>query len=353
MKGGLDDIRIYNEVLTPDEVRSSMSGTGVSSLLSVSGMFACWPMENSGTDLSGHGYNLSVNYGAAFTTDRKQGVASLKLDGSNDYAASPSMNPGNEFTVSMWTKIPAGISNIQTLFGNTTSGASSNGFKLYVNTYNTNDQKIAFESGDGTSSAITSSASGLFSFGQWNHIAVTVNRNTGTVKIYYNGTDVTSANAIHTTFKTSGALWLGKMTNSVFAMKGQMDDIRIYNRVLTDPEVKTVMQSYSQDFYKSANSAGGAFNDESLNPGENQDNDKSGINFIAYPNPFSDVINISGNGDINRVEIIDLTGRILQTVVPDGESEISVNTGDLKAGIYLIRVSSTDHRFGVKKVIRY
>ena len=153
-------------------------------------------------------------------------VHRLHFDGSNDYASTATLNTGNLFTFTAWVKIPAGKSGIQTIVANGPSGSSSNAFKLMVNTYGTTDRKIIFESGNGSSSAVTRSMAGVFSFDKWNHIAVSVNRSTGAVRLYLNGEDVTSEKGLHTGFNTTASLRLGIMTNNGFGMRGQIDDAR-------------------------------------------------------------------------------------------------------------------------------
>ena len=163
------------------------------------GLIAYWPVDNSSADMSGNGYNLSLVNGPPYSTDSQQGTHSpFTSTASDDYAVSPAIDLGNTFTLAMWVKIPSSRSNIQTVIANGNSGANSNGFKVLVNTYGTTDRRIYFESGDGTVAAISRTNTGVFDFGTWNHLAVTVDRTTGAAHIFYNGTDVTVDIASHT-----------------------------------------------------------------------------------------------------------------------------------------------------------
>ena len=51
------------------------------------GVIAIWPLDNSGSDISGNNHNLTLFNGSTYSTDRKQGTNSLSLDGVDDYAS--------------------------------------------------------------------------------------------------------------------------------------------------------------------------------------------------------------------------------------------------------------------------
>ncbi|WP_417355170.1 T9SS type A sorting domain-containing protein [Flavobacterium sp.] len=87
-------------------------------------------------------------------------------------------------------------------------------------------------------------------------------------------------------------------------------------------------------------------------------NELSTDNFLAtqlsiYPNPSSDVINITNASNIllNGVEIIDLNGRVVKSAKFNGVSEAQVNISDLSAGMYLMNVSS-DQGTTTKKIVK-
>lgn len=73
-------------------------------------------------------------------------------------------------------------------------------------------------------------------------------------------------------------------------------------------------------------------------------------NFAVYPNPATDVINISNvNGlEITKSTITDINGRIVKTI----NSAIStINVGDLSAGVYFLNVTTTTGN-GTTKIIK-
>lgn len=87
-------------------------------------------------------------------------------------------------------------------------------------------------------------------------------------------------------------------------------------------------------------------------------NELSTDDFLAsqlsiYPNPSSDVINITNASNIllNGVEIVDLNGRVVKSAKLNGVSEAQVNISDLSAGMYLMNVSS-DQGTTTKKIVK-
>ncbi|WP_160138510.1 T9SS type A sorting domain-containing protein [Chryseobacterium sp. c4a] len=70
--------------------------------------------------------------------------------------------------------------------------------------------------------------------------------------------------------------------------------------------------------------------------------------FIIYPNPVKDILNIKTKETINKIEIYDLAGRIINS---KNVKENSVNVSDLIKGSYLIKLFLKDKVF-VQKFIK-
>ncbi len=324
------------------------------------GLIAYWPVDNSGADMSGNAYNLSLVNGTTYSSDSQQGTQSLSLDGVDDYAVSPAIDLGNTFTLAMWVKMPS-RSNIQTLIANGPSGSSSNGFKVLVNTYGTMDRKISFESGDGTVTSITRSAANVFGFGTWDHVAVTVNRATGEVHIFYNGSDVNLDVASHTAFKNNDVIRLGRMTNNNFGMQGLLDDVRIYNRILSQPEIQALLTPPSITIQKPGSAdlntgrdALSSMNDLPDGSDRTSVAETNGSQQIQiYPNPFTSELNISTSAELSRIELIDLSGKVVRFLSVKGQTYITLSTEDLKPGMYLLKISRIKGPLEMIKVIKY
>ena len=205
-------------------------------------MIAFWAFEEgSGTtaqDSTDNNHDGTLTNGAAFNADEKYGAYSIYLDGTDDYMNAGTIDLGNQFTVSLWTKIPSsGINDLQTLVANTASGSTQNGMKIYVNSYLTTDRAIIVETANGTTGNYASTGTNVFALDQWNHIAVTMDKTNGKALIYYNGTKVSSDSLIRNDFGTNQTVNLGQMTSNNARMKGYLDDVRIYDHLLTASEI--------------------------------------------------------------------------------------------------------------------
>src|SRR5205823_3112540 len=100
----------------------------------------------------------------------------------------------------------------------------------------TANQRIIIETGNGSTGLSFSSNTNTFALDQWNHVAFVADRAAGTGKIFYNGTQAASG-AIRTDFTTNGAMSLGAFAGGSSALKGNLDDARIYNRALSTNEI--------------------------------------------------------------------------------------------------------------------
>ncbi|MCJ7935321.1 MAG: T9SS type A sorting domain-containing protein [Chryseobacterium sp.] len=66
----------------------------------------------------------------------------------------------------------------------------------------------------------------------------------------------------------------------------------------------------------------------------------------AYPNPFTDVVNISDISKVQSISIVDLTGRVVKTIAAPSSV---LQLGELKQGMYLAVLNMKD---GSKQTIK-
>ena len=70
----------------------------------------------------------------------------------------------------------------------------------------------------------------------------------------------------------------------------------------------------------------------------------------VFPNPFSDYISLKGLRGESRVSLVDAIGNMVLCYPTHGATEISINTTDIPAGVYLIVVENGSSRFAYKVV---
>ncbi len=210
----------------------------------LAGISGDWPFDENLNDYSGLGRNLTASGGAAIAVAPvKQGTGALNLNAAGSYAFSQSaLDPGSSFTISGWIYLPAGTHSIRTIAANSASGATTSGFRFYVNGYNTMDGKLALETANGTQFANVSSAAGAVAFDQWQHVVAVVDRAGGTATLYCNSQMVASGN-IRNDFGNNAILRVGAMANAGFPLRGTLDDLRLHSRALASGEILSLMVS--------------------------------------------------------------------------------------------------------------
>ena len=78
----------------------------------------------------------------------------------------------------------------------------------------------------------------------------------------------------------------------------------------------------------------------------------SASNFETYPNPATNVVNISSkNNGINSVVMTDVNGRTVKNINIASTTETQINISDLAAGVYMMKISSNEGTT-TKKIIK-
>jgi hypothetical protein len=162
--------------------------------------------------------------------------AGLGFDGITNYLDAGPLNLTNSFTLSAWINISPSVPNIQTIWASKPGGGTENGFAMNVNNYNTTDGALRFITGNGSSSAATTSPAGSVTFGQWHLVTVAVDTTANTDRLYVDGNDVTLGNnAILANSSKTNDVFLGVALDHFFSFVGAMDEARIAS-VLRSPD---------------------------------------------------------------------------------------------------------------------
>jgi beta-galactosidase len=199
------------------------------------GLLAWWKMDeaagNTATDASGNNLPASVS-GAAFTTGHLSNA--LHFNGSSDAATFASPDTG-QITLAAWVR------------------AEGRGNSQYPRILDTPGYRLFFRfDGQGTNAldfATYSTANGdwisgpnTISTGAWYHVAASYDRSNfaNQPALYVNGVKlapqtITSPSGTQPPY--SGTGYIGNKTGLSRAWNGFIDDLRIYNRLLSDAEV--------------------------------------------------------------------------------------------------------------------
>jgi hypothetical protein len=160
------------------------------------------------------------------------------FNGSSEFLNAGLVNIGKAFTVSAWINIAPGVMNEQTIWCNKQGGWNTAGFDFYVNSYQTNDGKIYFDSADGTGGNVSArTLAHAVSFGQWHLLTGTMDGVGGAVHVYVDGVDQTINTGVDTAFQATNYVRLGALLTGVpgatggLPFDGSLDEARIESGV--------------------------------------------------------------------------------------------------------------------------
>jgi gliding motility-associated-like protein len=216
------------------------------------GLVGYWPFCGNANDESGNGNNGVVN-GATLTTDRLGSANSAySFDGVNDFIQMPNRSISGSFTISCWYKMPT--YNINTLGANdfiffaNHSGVNDNNRNVLVGYRN-------FGSEYGHSTYVKGGSGSMIGYyalnqipvaNKWHHFVCQFT-NGVSVKMYLdNVLFYTNNTVVSNTTLPSLPMFFGIGIPTQFNFyKGELDDVSIWNRVLTEQEILQLYNSTS------------------------------------------------------------------------------------------------------------
>ena len=175
---------------------------------------------------------------AVTVTQTAQGRGNaLSFDGADDYVSVPDNDNGitDAFTLESWVKWEPGTpTDIQFICGKNTeqmelqAGGSANSLRFIP------------------TPGVYLDATGILPTGVWTHVAVIYQPSARTAKMYINGSEVTLTNngsqpLTAAVGNTGASFFLGRRGDGTYRFKGALDDFRIWNRALTQNEIRRNM----------------------------------------------------------------------------------------------------------------
>ncbi|MEK7590359.1 MAG: LamG domain-containing protein [Patescibacteria group bacterium] len=215
------------------------------------GLVAFWNFDDCDTcstakDFSGNSNTGTFQGNAAHTASGKINRG-ITLDGTGDYALvtdSASLDLTSALTISSWVSLNSltctGVDNVGGLVAKHDSTTTKDGYALI---YACSNDKMYFQGGDGTTWASLSVASSqtYAQTNRWYHVVGTFDGTTG--YLYVDSENVGSDTSAALSDNAQN-LWIGGDVNSNSNfLNAKLDEVRIYNRVLSAAEVKTLYES--------------------------------------------------------------------------------------------------------------
>ncbi len=352
--GQFDEVRVWNRALSAIEISIVKNQQLVGN---ESGLIAYYDFNAGvGTNkVSGGNYNLTLVSSPVFTTNNFEDYIqdfSLSYDGSDDKVsfATP-LSANADFTLETQFKTTTANSYYRRFFGWT-----SYGFEVAMSS-----GKIATYKGTWATVSNTT-----FNDGQWHHLALT--KSGTTLSIYVDGNLLGTRTV---TLALSGTMVIGGSTTSATdeQFSGQLDEVRIWNIVRTQPEIEANMNGelagnesgliHYFDFNTPSSSASvanlvsaatsptrtGATGTNNL-PQYTMTTKNSITTSVAelfsseksllsvYPNPVSSVVNLNTQS-VNKIVVFNVQGQeVLNVQTTSKQLDLSV----LEAGTYFLNV---------------
>jgi hypothetical protein len=229
--GLIDDVRIYDRALTAAEINHLATGRGVLGSppagLGDEVAWYCPTLSGNASDLSGNGNTGEYNGGMGVTHDT-DGTAAFDFDGTDDYinCGVIGWDATQPWTHSAW---------VQYDYSETTNGQMS---KVVSN--NGCSSEVYRQSSDAVDrihvhNVAWVSSTQTFNDSIWRHHAWGYD---GTDYFFaLDGVRVTVSGSAPTTSGTANTTYIGAEGGSTRYMNGLMDDIRIYDRALSESEI--------------------------------------------------------------------------------------------------------------------
>jgi hypothetical protein len=276
---------------------SNVMTQNIPSYVPKDGLVGYWPFNGNANDESGNGNHGTVN-GATLTTDRN-GISNnaYNFDGVDDFISTKLINSSIDITISIWVKVKTDRFSYPLGLG--FNKISGHGYGLGYSSINGECQLIkkSFFVFDGKNTCQNRiETEPINELNKWENLTFIIKSNS--IKIFKNNIYQKELNIFE--YKGINLLTFGVRSDNVFYFGGQLDDIAIYNRALSDQEVKQLYEgctketatssSFNSVVYTtntsvnlSANPTGGTFNGEAVaNNSFNPSKAKLGKNQVKY-----------------------------------------------------------------------
>jgi hypothetical protein len=262
--GSLDEVKVWNRALSSAEAASVAADQPLTSGLPAK---AFWPLDAAGTTMDSAPDTSSAVISGDVATGVAGGAGSAAHFGATGYARTsrPQVDGARSFSVSAWVKLPAPVAgDTQSKLAVAQNGVHNNEFSLY---YSPSYSAWIFGRYQADTSADTlvravqpactvgePDANGVPCIGpttgEWTHLVGVSDVAAHSIQLYVNGYLVSTVPYTQTApWPAPGGLQMGAVTRDGVTDEffgGDIDDVHIYDRVVTATEIHGLVQQRPQ-----------------------------------------------------------------------------------------------------------
>ena len=225
VNGSLDDVRIYDRALNQTEIQADMN-----SYVPISRPIASYSFEEDGSATYINDTQIWVNgtYGSSLSFDGNDAVGVTNL-------------PNSSLTVMAWI-YPTQVVGDQRAIASIWGSGSEWLFRVFNDTSSPYRLQFAITNTSSSDNYEDSYSNKIININQWAHVAVTYDIQTKQVKFYKNATPEGTDTLIGNMRNSTDILRIGAQTSGSYDyFIGKIDEVRIWNRVLTQAEIQAEM----------------------------------------------------------------------------------------------------------------
>ena len=197
-------------------------------------------------DASGNGHVGALEGDVMWVNDADRGSGVMEFDGDTDYLAvedTDKLSLTGDMTMAAWVNI-VDYDAWRSVMGKTGIAPSNNHpapYDFYIVQQN-GILRAYFGNGNTLDGSAYADSLDIVEPETWTHVAVTVTED-GEVMQYFNGEDTTNQTDVSGTIREDldEELRIGGRGDDVTNMYGRMDDVALFDEVLTQEQIKTIM----------------------------------------------------------------------------------------------------------------
>jgi len=197
-------------------------------------------------DHSGNGHHGKIHGATYVKSPRGTALRFNGVDSFVDLGNPPSLNLRGNLTLAVWLKTFAATSRNRLIYGDTAGLSVDRNFSIRLDR-----DKLFFEFGDGVASSFRFAKKSAIPADLWRHLAVVLE--SPRYYIYLDGTEIERGEMLMSVVPTAGApiseeglvRRIGGWAAGYF--KGEMDELRLYNRALTEREILGIFEGKPVD----------------------------------------------------------------------------------------------------------